>query len=282
MLFITIISILLNLKTLFHPYQPKVVYVEGLYNINDLSYDKKDYLKNLYENYPLMIIKNIHNSTPNNIIPLLSSLDNNSLHSDFNYEIYKMSNNYEWNTDILTSSISSFYILKEPNIGGGLEFISTEKIYEDLNNYEKIAAQNMLINYKNFKLPLILDSSKILLFPSLFCNVSGWTLKESNTWMKYFMYNKVLPNRFTIDLKKNDLCIINNKKFIYSFTPYSKYLSNKGFLLKSSIFSNNILKRRKSNNDDIYSAINSAFDSKWVSSRSSSFSSFKNNFEFNI
>ena len=280
-MFPIILFMISNLRTIFHPYQPNVVYIEGFNNINSLNDDKIYFLKKLFESYPLIIIKNIQNINHDNIISLLSPFDNSSYNHTYIYKSFDRSDKYEWKSDMLTSIVSSIYLINESLVGGGIEFISTENIYNYLNNYEKIAAKNMLINYNNFKLPLVFQADsgyekyKILLLPTLFQNVSGWNLKDSNRWMKHFMYNKVLPLRFNIQLKKNDLCIFNNRRLIYSYVPYSKYLSNRGFFLYSSILTNKSLSGIKPNKEDIYSSINAAYNCNWINSRSASFSSFK-------
>ena len=40
------------------------------------------------------------------------------------------------------------------------------------------------------------------------------------------MLNKVLPHRVSIQWKKNDLAVFNNRKFIHSSTPARNYLYN--------------------------------------------------------
>ena len=63
--------------------------------------------------------------------------------------------------------------------------------------------------------------------PTFFEKVVGWSVKESRAWMKNFMINKVLPHRVSIQWKKGDLAIFNNRRFIHSSTPARNYLDNK-------------------------------------------------------
>jgi len=63
--------------------------------------------------------------------------------------------------------------------------------------------------------------------PTFFEKVVGWSIDESRTWIKNFMINKVLPHRASVQWKKNDLAIFNNRRFIHSSTPARNYLDNK-------------------------------------------------------
>jgi alpha-ketoglutarate-dependent taurine dioxygenase len=63
-----------------------------------------------------------------------------------------------------------------------------------------------------------------------------WSIKESREWIKTFMNKKVLPHRVSIQWKKEDLAIFNNRRFIHSSTLGRNYLdnpeSNKGYYYK--------------------------------------------------
>jgi len=158
--------------------------------------------------------------------------------------------------------ITGFYIVKQPLIGGDTDFISGETIYENLSRKEQLAAQNMLIqinrhkmishsiqtdyagvsrledfeprNDGNTQIPLVyapdnnnaFEKPAILLMPSFFECVVGWPIKDSRKWIKKFMLNKVLPHRISIQWKKDDLAVFNNRKFIHSSTPARNYLNN--------------------------------------------------------
>lgn len=175
-------------------------------------------------------------------------------------------NNYLWHTDILgheyklINVITGFYILEQPQIGGDTDFISGERIYENLNDEEKIAAGNMLVEINkrkfitnsfdvdyaginrleeyqhtegNVKIPILFapdnsnEQPRILIMPTFFEKVVGWSVDESRDWIKNFMINKVLPHRVSVQWKKNDLAIFNNRRFIHSSTPARNYLDNK-------------------------------------------------------
>ena len=175
-------------------------------------------------------------------------------------------NNYLWHTDILgheyklINVVTGFYILEQPQIGGDTDFISGERIYENLNDDEKIAAGNMLVEINrrkfitnsidvdyaginrleeyqesegNVKIPILFapdninEKPRILIMPTFFEKVVGWSVEESRIWIKNFMINKVLPHRVSIQWKKNDLAIFNNRRFIHSSTPARNYLDNK-------------------------------------------------------
>jgi alpha-ketoglutarate-dependent taurine dioxygenase len=174
-------------------------------------------------------------------------------------------NNYVWHTDLLGHEtklpgvITGFYIVENPLIGGDTDFISGETIYENLNFNEKLTAQNMLIEINRLKfaikkietdysgsnrlehyeqydagynrIPLIFapyykdESPSVLLLPSFFERVVGWSVEESREWIKQFMYKNVLPHRFSVQWKKGDLCVFNNRRFMHSSTPARNYLS---------------------------------------------------------
>lgn len=175
-------------------------------------------------------------------------------------------NNYLWHTDVLgheyklINVITGFYILEQPLIGGDTDFISGERIYENLNDEEKIAAGNMLVEINkrkfitnsfdvdyaginrleeyqhtegNIKIPILFapdnsnEQPRILIMPTFFEKVVGWSVDESRDWIKNFMINKVLPHRVSVQWKKNDLAIFNNRRFIHSSTPARNYLDNK-------------------------------------------------------
>jgi len=175
-------------------------------------------------------------------------------------------NNYLWHTDILGHEykippvVTGFYILEQPLIGGDTDFISGETIYENLTSEEKIASHNMLIEINrrkfitnnleidyagvnrleefekslegNTQIPLVYapnnncEKPRILIMPTFFERVVGWSIKDSRNWIKNFMNEKVLPHRVSVQWKKGDLAVFNNRRFIHSSTPAKNYLNN--------------------------------------------------------
>jgi alpha-ketoglutarate-dependent taurine dioxygenase len=177
-------------------------------------------------------------------------------------------NNYLWHTDILghpykrPNLITGFYILEQPLIGGDTDFISGEKIYENLSLEQREACKNMLVEinrkkiqdfkyktdhsgivrteqfeetiykHENVIIPLVyspdfdnlLEKERILIMPTFIENVYGWSVIESRLWLKKFMLNHVLPHRFSIQWKKGDIAVFNNRRFIHSSTPAINYL----------------------------------------------------------
>lgn len=173
---------------------------------------------------------------------------------------------YVWHTDIfgheykLPNVITGFYIIEQPLIGGDTDFISSETIYESLKPEEQIAAQNILVEINrlkfikgeaetdysgvnrledfnlleqgNVQMPLVYapddptQSPRVVLLPSFFEKVVGWTVEESREWIQKFMLQKVLPHRISIQWKKGDLALFNNRRFIHSSTPARNYMDN--------------------------------------------------------
>lgn len=214
-------------------------------------------------------------------------------------------NNYIWHTDILGHEykippvITGFYILEQPLIGGDTDFISGETIYENLTREEQLASQNILIEInrrkfitKNIKIdyagvnrleefeqilegntyiPLVYapnndyEKPRILIMPTFFERVVGWSIKDSREWIKKFMNEKVLPHRISIQWKKGDLAVFNNRRFIHSSTPARNYLDNisssKRLLLQTFIPTTTPLLGIKPSEKDVYACYNV----KWIS-----------------
>jgi alpha-ketoglutarate-dependent taurine dioxygenase len=229
-------------------------------------------------------------------------------------------NNYLWHTDILgheyklPNVVTGFYIIEQPLIGGDTDFISGETVYENLNKEEKIASQNMLlqINRRKFitknieidyagvnrmepfdiyedgntKIPLVYapdnnnEIPRVLLTPTFFERIVGWNVKESRIWMKYFMNNKVLPYRVSVQWKKGDLAVLNNRRFIHSSTPARNYLDNsdssKRLLLQTFIPTNQPLLSIKPSEKNVYACYNL----KWITNQEKSIISAHNNIKF--
>ena len=231
-------------------------------------------------------------------------------------------NNYVWHTDILgheyklPNVITGFYIVEQPLIGGDTDFISGETIYENLSKKEKLASENILIeinrrkfitkkletdyagisrleNYEeieegNTQIPLVfapdnyLEKPRILLLPTFFEKVVGWNIKESRLWIKNFMINKVLPHRVSIQWKKGDLAVFNNRRFIHSSTPARNYLDNKEsskrLLLQTFIPTNRPLLGIKPSDYNLYACYNS----KWIKNQEKSIISAYDCINFSI
>ena len=186
---------------------------------------------------------------------------------------------YVWHTDILgheyklPNVITGFYIIEQPLIGGDTDFISGETVYEHLSPEEQTASKNVLmeINRRKFvtnslqidyagiqrseeyvegaegstQLPLVTapddptENFRVLLMPTFFEKVVGWSVKESREWITKFMLEKVLPHRVSVQWRKGDLALFNNRWFMHSSTPAKFYMdnehSNKRLLLQTFI-----------------------------------------------
>lgn len=213
-------------------------------------------------------------------------------------------NNYVWHTDILgheyklPNVVTGFYIIEQPLIGGDTDFISGETIYENLSSEEQLAAQNILIEINrrkfivnsleidyagvnrledfcdkldgNTKIPLVYapdndyEKPRVLLMPTFFEKVVGWSVSQSRSWIKKFMNKHVLPYRISIQWKKGDLAVFNNRRFIHSSTPARNYLDNKDssqrLLLQTFIPTNKPLMAIKPSNKNVYACYNV----KWI------------------
>jgi alpha-ketoglutarate-dependent taurine dioxygenase len=213
-------------------------------------------------------------------------------------------NNYVWHTDILgheyklPNVVTGFYMIEQPLIGGDTDFISGESIYENLEEKEKVAVQNMLIEINrrkfitkhlefdyagvsrletfedredgNTRIPLVYapdnsyEKPRVLLMPTFFERVVGWSVADSRAWIKDFMINKVLPHRISIQWKKGDLAVFNNRRFIHSSTPARNYLQNshssKRLLLQTFIPTKQPLLGIKPSEKNVYAC----YDVNWI------------------
>jgi hypothetical protein len=229
-------------------------------------------------------------------------------------------NNYVWHTDILgheyklPNVVTGFYIIEQPLIGGDTDFISGETIYEKLSNEEQLAAKNILIQINrrkfitnmfkmdysginrieefveredgNTELPIVYapddidEKPRILIMPTFFEKVVGWNLKDSRKWIRNFMNEKVLPYRISIQWKKGDLAVFNNRRFIHSSTPARNYLDNedskKRLLLQTFIPTNKPLLSIKPDQKNVYSCYNL----KWINDQEISIISAHNTIKF--
>jgi len=251
-------------------------------------------------------LSNFHHIKNIKIKPYDPFINNYLWHTDILGHEYKLPN-----------VVTGFYIIDQPLIGGDTDFISGETIYEKLNVEEQIACQNILIKInrrkfitnslqidyagvnrlENFEerddgntcLPLvyppdntdnIYEKPRILIMPTFFENVVGWTIKDSREWIKNFMNNKVLPHRISIQWKKGDLAVFNNRRFIHSSTPARNYLDNadssKRLLLQTFIPTNKPLLAYRPSPNNVYACYNVG----WIKDQEISIISAHNNIKF--
>ena len=231
-------------------------------------------------------------------------------------------NNYLWHTDILgheyklPNVVTGFYIIEQPLIGGDTDFISGETVYENLSNEEQMASHNILIEINrrkfatndfkmdyagvnrlewfesredgNTRIPLVFapddisEKPRILLMPTFFEKVVGWSVQDSREWIQQFMLNKVLPYRTSIQWKKGDLAVFNNRRFIHSSTPAKNYLDNKDsskrLLLQTFIPTNRPLYGIKPS----YNNVHACYNVKWCKEKKQSLLAAHENIKFVI
>ena len=231
-------------------------------------------------------------------------------------------NKYLWHTDILGHEyklpgvVSGFYIIEQPLIGGDTDFISGETIYENLSNEEQLASHNILIeiNRKKFftgkvqidyagvnrlesfepqedgntRIPLVFapddigEKPRILLMPSYFEKVVGWNIQDSREWIHKFMVKNVLPYRTSIQWKKGDLAVLNNRRFIHSAAPSRNYLDNidssKRLLFVTFIPTNRPLFGIKPS----YKNVHACYNVKWCKDKTQSLLAAHENIKFVI
>ena len=234
------------------------------------------------------------------------------------YEPFKT--DYIWHSDLLGHDyklihiVTGFYIVEQPLIGGDTDFISGERIYDNLNSEEKKACENILveINRRKFvtgtmtqdyagvnrleshsdmdegtnEVPILFapdddkESPRILVLPTFFEKVSGWTVSNSRSWMKNFMTEKVLPFRISIQWQKNDLAIFNNRRWIHSSTPANEYIKNDNgptrFLMQTFIPTKKPMKAITPNPKNAYACYNT----KWINDQEVSIISAHNMIKF--
>jgi alpha-ketoglutarate-dependent taurine dioxygenase len=239
-----------------------------------------------------------------NITPYDAFLNNYVWHTDILGHEYKLPN-----------VVTGFYIIEQPLIGGDTDFISGETIYENLSVEEQLASQNMLIEINrrkfitnslnvdyagvnrletfverqdgNTQLPLVYapddehyEKPRVLLMPTFFERVVGWSIKDSRNWIQQFMCKKVLPHRISIQWKKGDLAVFNNRRFIHSSTPARNYMDNqdspKRLLLQTFIPTQQPLLAIKPTDKNVYSCYNAG----WIQDQEISIISAHNHIKF--
>jgi hypothetical protein len=96
------------------------------------------------------------------------------------------------------------------------------------------------------------------------------------------MLNKVLPYRTSIQWKKGDLAVFNNRRFIHSSTPARNYLDNKDsskrFLLQAFIPTNRPLYGIKPS----YRNVHACYNVKWCKDKKQSLLAAHENINFVI
>ena len=209
-------------------------------------------------------------------------------------------NHYVWHTDMLgheyklPNVVTGFYMVEQPLIGGDTDFISGETIYEHLTEEEKKAAKNILveINRRKFvtnslemdysgtsrletyarwadgtqRVPLVYapesqdESPRVLLMPTFFEKVVGWSVDDSRAWIRQFVTKKVMPHRVSIQWRQGDLAVFNNRRFIHSSTPAQHYMSNTNsphrLLLQTFVPTKKPLIGLRPSEKDVYAAYN--------------------------
>jgi hypothetical protein len=194
------------------------------------------------------------------------NMDINNFHNinELKVRPHSLFMNYFWHTDLLghpyklPNVITGFYIVEQPVIGGDTDFISGETIYENLTDEEKIGSEQILVEVNRLKylnynatldysgcirtekyvknkednnyIPILFSEDKkrsILILPGIIERIVGWSVEDSRTWVKNFMIKNVLPHRVSIQWKKKDLALFNNRKFIHSASPVRNYMDFK-------------------------------------------------------
>jgi alpha-ketoglutarate-dependent taurine dioxygenase len=171
---------------------------------------------------------------------------------------------YVWHSDLighatkLPGVITGFFIKETPLLGGNTDFISGNTVYVHLPDDMKDAARNIVYEvnrmkfmYKdkamdysgtvkvadtvgkyaehNVKIPLLYGPEPcVLLQASIFESVVGWSREDSDKWLAEFMHKHVLPHRFSVQWKKGDIGVFNNRKMMHSSTPAEQFLKYKG------------------------------------------------------
>ena len=167
----------------------------------------------------------------------------------------------------LPGVVTGFHIVKTPLIGGETDFISGETIYESMSDEVRNASRCILTevnrpkfvvsrrvmdysgSYKLAEQPLtnktslvedrayapivfapesVSQSPRVLLLPSFFEGVVGWSEQESQAWIRHYMHEYVLPHRFSVAWKRGDVAVFNNRRFMHSSTPARNYLDHAG------------------------------------------------------
>lgn len=174
------------------------------------------------------------------------------------------------------NKITAFNVIKQPLIGGETDFISGETVYEKLTEVERLFYRYLIVEvsresflknmvsmdysgseYENeldFELspdflsesPLIhfphvnsYEKPSMILTPILIHKIKGLNVDESRKIISRMVKKNLLPHRVSIQWKKGDIAVFNNKLFMHSNTPANNYLKNKQsnqrFLLQTFI-----------------------------------------------
>ena len=126
------------------------------------------------------------------------------------------------------------------------------------------------------------EKPRIIIMPTFFEKVVGWNVKESREWIRNFMNTKVLPHRVSIQWKKGDLAVFNNRRFMHSSTPARNYLDNKEsskrLLLQTFIPTNRPLLGIKPLDSNLYACYNA----RWIKNQEKSIISAYDCINFSI
>ncbi len=164
--------------------------------------------------------------------------------------------------NVFPSVVSSMYMIKTPEKGGATKFASLENGYESLSLLHKSIYEKMEVTYysknlfpeidftgycridkfwekendeeyenKKVECPLVIypseDATKkcLMLTPNRFYKFKEFSCVESHERMRYLMKNHILTdnNIGSLQYKKNDLVIFNNRKVIHTSTPTKQY-----------------------------------------------------------
>jgi alpha-ketoglutarate-dependent taurine dioxygenase len=75
--------------------------------------------------------------------------------------------------------------------------------------------------------PNSFSKPSLLISPIIVEKIKGCDVETSRRWIKKLMNDDILPHRVSIQWRKGDVAIFNNKRFIHSSTPANNYLKNK-------------------------------------------------------
>eukprot|EP00953_Heterococcus_sp_UTEX-ZZ885_P009984 5849-Heterococcus_DN1.PRE.2 len=100
-----------------------------------------------------------------------------------------------------------------------MDYSGTVKVADTVGKYAE----------HNVKIPLLYGPEPcVLLQASIFESVVGWSREDSDKWLAEFMHKHVLPHRFSVQWKKGDIGVFNNRKMMHSSTPAEQFLRYKG------------------------------------------------------
>ncbi|CAM9616890.1 unnamed protein product [Phaeothamnion confervicola] len=164
--------------------------------------------------------------------------------------------------DKLPNVITGFHHLEVPTVGGETDFISGEDVYDSLTADERSALTNMaadisrpktggkpklpdfkhdgavragpyeedLLEDRDAKIPIVFapESSmdggpRVIILPIFLSRIGGWSAEHSQKWLEQFMRDKVLPHRVSMQWRRGDLVVFNNRRFMHASSPFDRY-----------------------------------------------------------